>query len=545
MQTLSLNKQILIATLLLASTMGAHAADPLYRIYLNPFLVQKYEQKAVDAGYVRPDAWGIKDEDERFAYVMNKINEFKYSPGIEQARNELINDFKITSYDKELQTIPVLYANLTDAQVKSLRNSDRVVSVDEIKEGKNFIFSTYYDYITNNETVPWAKREVNADDSLTSTMRFYIVDSYLYAPLLTNPWPGAPASTSEFNLVSTDSGSNPGDHAPTVLSVATARSNAERIRGINPGQPIVHLGLGLYSNSGDIEQKINLITSMSEWVNQFSTLNLSLNAEYSSDNSFWQDADVGRAIRRASSRFLVVQSAGNQDDNACGHAFSPADGQAHADDGIMVIGGTDRYGARFPSSSNPAPYNASSAMRSNYGKCIDAWAPGHQMTTTRPDGSLVSLSGTSYSAPIVAALAGRYGTTTTRPIERETYIRESLYSTGQYEYGYNSNELIKIAKYTDPVYHSIPKRLPVSGVYSMTNVVNRNFVVDQKFFNDFWNAGSNSGSIVLDLGYSRNVRGLRVMIRSSAQMGRFDFFVYGSDSITNYKADSSTRCNTV
>jgi len=83
---------------------------------------------------------------------------------------------------------------------------------------------------------------------------------------------------------------------------------------------------------------------------------------------FGHDQIVGRVIRRASGRLLVVQAAGNNDGNACQYAFGYTFGSATKEnDGVLVVGGTDRFGKRYPGFG-----------RSNYDPCVEVWAPGHE-----------------------------------------------------------------------------------------------------------------------------------------------------------------------
>lgn len=210
--------------------------------------------------------------------------------------------------------------------------------------------------------------------------------------------------------------------------------------------------------------------------------------------------------------------------------YTSTGGTPAANDGIRVIGGTDRFGDRYPVTANPWPY--ATEDRSNFGPCIEVWAPGNLMTTTISNGTLVSATGTSFSAPIVAALAGRYGTTATRPVEREAYIKNSRTFTGKYEGASTSNLPIHQAKYTPPSSHSIPKRLPIAAVYSKTNTVNLDKLIDEKFYSSVnWSTGTGWGSIVLNLGSAKNIKGLRAMIRSSATGGQLNFAVHGGNTI--------------
>jgi len=154
------------------------------------------------------------------------------------------------------------------------------------------------------------------------------------------------------------------------------------------------------------------------------------------------------------------------------------------------------------------------------------------MTTTLTNGGLTSATGTPFAAPIVAALAGRYGSTATRPIEREAYIRKNMMFTGHYEQGNSSNLPIYQARYVTPSYNTIPHKLPVAAVYSQTNQTNLHKLVDEKFYDGIdWNAGTHWGSIVLDLGYQRNITGIRVMIRSSSDGGVLNFAAHGGNTI--------------
>ena len=96
------------------------------------------------------------------------------------------------------------------------------------------------------------------------------------------------------------------------------------------------------------------------------------------------DTAVQRLI---DSGVTVVAAAGNSNANACNH--SPA-----------------RVPAAFTTASSDSADQKSSF--SNYGPCVDAYAPGSAITSTWPGGGTKTTSGTSMAAPAVTGVAALY-----------------------------------------------------------------------------------------------------------------------------------------
>ncbi|MCL2310334.1 MAG: hypothetical protein FWC42_08715, partial [Proteobacteria bacterium] len=260
----SIFSQVILG-MVMASGLHAQTVDPMYLVYMNPFFVQKYEQEAIDTGYVRPEIPAMIREEERNNYLFRNLDQFKYSPGVERAKYEITKQFSLRYVKETVVQMPAFYAHLNESEVRELAKSDRVVSVDRIDmDGKNITFSSYYDYTSGGEVIPWGKQAVGADNLFLVTNNFYIVDTPYNSPALNN----------EITLSYTDTTGPDGYHAASALSVAAAKINSFGIRGINPGQPVVHLETDL--TGSPIINKIALIAAMSEWRGQFSTLNLSL-----------------------------------------------------------------------------------------------------------------------------------------------------------------------------------------------------------------------------------------------------------------------------
>jgi subtilisin family serine protease len=108
--------------------------------------------------------------------------------------------------------------------------------------------------------------------------------------------------------------------------------------------------------------------------------NLSLGGEY--------DEWINDAIENAvDSGVTMVVAAGNEADDAC--LYSPASAPS-----AITVGATDTW-----------DYQTSF---SNYGACVDVYAPGDAITSTSKDGSTAIYSGTSMASPHVAGLAALY-----------------------------------------------------------------------------------------------------------------------------------------
>jgi subtilisin family serine protease len=154
---------------------------------------------------------------------------------------------------------------------------------------------------------------------------------------------------------------------------------------------------------------------------------------------------------------FIAQSAGNNYLNACGYAFGYSSKQPISSDGIMVVGGIDYLGAAVKpdASGHPGypnyPY-AGDDPGSNFGSCVEVWAPSKGIKSTwGPDAgyshtdpttwqrndtmytNYVFLSGTSMAAPhiigVAAYLAESQGLSS--PAAIEAAVRNLFFTTGQ------------------------------------------------------------------------------------------------------------------
>jgi subtilisin family serine protease len=153
---------------------------------------------------------------------------------------------------------------------------------------------------------------------------------------------------------------------------------------------------------------------------------------------------------------FIAQSAGNDYQDACSHAFGYSNKTPSNSDGIMVVGGIDYLGKAVTTTPTGgpgyvnAPY-AGNDPGSNYGSCVEVWAPSkvilstwgpnvgydpnNQTTWQRNDttyNNYVDLSGTSMAAPHIAGVAAYIVETQNlgTPGAVEAAVRQLFFTTG-------------------------------------------------------------------------------------------------------------------
>lgn len=506
------------------------AASSLYRVYINPFEVKKLGLAMKEAGTKYfPKRIGNADTIGHYGEVSFAIETLaqRYGVVVESMTSAVSLSFE---------------AYLTHDQMQNLRNDSGVVGVEQINRvaASYSAATTLGDSFNGGEVTTWAKSYVNANQTVNVTTPLYLVDGGLenYGQF-------------DINIISQD---NIGgdiatiDHAGHVAGIIGAKNNGYGAVGINPGQPIKLFGMNSFAQ---VPIALDKAVRNAEATDQFAVANVSLNKRPTTTQNSWQYSGwTGRSFRAASNRLFITQSAGNQNSNACDFAYShPGSGGPtyRVNDGIMVVGGVDRAGSRYTDTYNdfggspyegyagpltfPGPQNrVQLEMGSNTGPCVEAWAPAHEITSVvynfagSPNYTRV-LSGTSFASPIVGALASRYGSISTRPIERENYIRRILVPTGSYAAGLPIN----VVQYSDPAFYSIPKVLSVVGASSPTNPNNLDVLYDGKFFDPvrFWEANSSNGSILFDLGQMKTIVGIRVTVRTALAPQEFENYPMG------------------
>ncbi len=416
-------------------------------------------------------------------------------------------------------------AYLSDESADAIAKDNHVFEVVPMLEEDKAEFSGQWnDYYQGGELISWGKQAIGADDGLTSSNLMYIVDRAAI-PHADN------SSLLPMSFINGYGNWNDSrEHGTFVAGIILAQSNNQFVRGINLGATNVWNVESGMRNPAAFLTAFDWTLLHSEQEGKYGIVNLSSN----SSGGFRFDQQYGKLVRRASSRALVVQSAGNNLDDACAYAYSSTvfdfnlyEYTQNRVDGIVVVGGINNDGMRDAPFDNPN-YNPFFVheLGSNFGHCVEMWAPSSVWSTSVlgfnnglgiPGTQTQSIGkGTSFAAPHVAALAARYGDASTTPVQREAYLRARLKNTGHSD---DSAYAIRVPSFTAAPTFPVPLRLPVSAIAVSTAVAGTDPWTTQDGLHltgNYWNAGSTSGYITFDLGYSRNISSIRLIPEQSA-----------------------------
>src|SRR5215208_5376036 len=237
------------------------------------------------------------------------------------------------------------------------------------------------------QTLPWGIDRIDADVSSTlagngsgavSNVNVYVIAT------------GVDASHPDLNVVNhvNFAGGKNTDchgHGTHVAGTVAARDNASDVVGVAPGAPITGVKVLGCSGHGSNSSVIGGIDWVTANAVKPAVANMSLGGGVS-------NAIDDAVLNSAASGVFYAVAAGNDGADACTH--SPARAGAGTNNGIATIAATD--------SSNLE------ASWSNYGSCVDLWAPGVSILSTRRGGGTTTMSGTSMATPHTTGAAALY-----------------------------------------------------------------------------------------------------------------------------------------
>ena len=227
------------------------------------------------------------------------------------------------------------------------------------------------------QTLPWGIDKVEADSSSTvagngsgavSNVNAYVIDSGIYKH----------SDLNVVNHVNFAGGTNTdcNGHGTHVAGSVAAKDNTSDVVGVAPGAPLTGVKVLGCSGSGSWSGIIKGIDWVTANAKKPAVANMSLGggAMKSVDDAVLNSANSG---------VFYALAAGNDGADACN--YSPARAGAGTDNGIMTVAATNSSDAE--------------TSWSNYGACVDVWAPGASILSTKKGGGTTTMSGTSMASP--------------------------------------------------------------------------------------------------------------------------------------------------
>jgi aqualysin 1 len=265
-------------------------------------------------------------------------------------------------------------ARLTDQQLGSLANHPWVAYVEPDGIVK-----------TRAQEMPWGIDRIEADLSSTqagdgqhaiSNVSVFIIDTGIdpgqgdlnvVAHVKLLPFP---------NFLNTDCHG----HGTHVAGTAAAMDNDLDVVGVAPGAGLFGIKVLSCTGTGSTSAAIKGVDLVTANGPKPGVVNMSLGgpASQALDDAVTNSVNAG---------FFYAVAAGNESTDAC--YGSPS--RLGPIDGVMSVAATDS--------------NEQEASFSNYGNCVDIWAPGVDILSTRIGGGTLVLSGTSMASPHVAGAA--------------------------------------------------------------------------------------------------------------------------------------------
>jgi len=239
------------------------------------------------------------------------------------------------------------------------------------------------------QTLPWGIDRVEADISSTkagngmgavSNVNAYIIDSGIYRHTDLNV-------VKHVNITRDGKNTDCNGHGTHVAGTVAAKDNSRGVVGVAPGAPLI--GVKIISCAG-MGAASTLIKGV-DWVTAHAQKPAIANMSVGLGGNPSQTLDD--AVRKSAKTGIFYSLAvGNKGESTC--SGSPARTGAGINNGIMTVAATDELDQE--------------TSWSNYGSCVDIWAPGARILSTKLGGSTTTMNGTSMAAPHVGGGGALY-----------------------------------------------------------------------------------------------------------------------------------------
>jgi aqualysin 1 len=280
-------------------------------------------------------------------------------------------------------------AEIPDDSLDDVRNNSRVAHVERDEVVTAF-----------DQKIPWGIKRIGANESSTRAgngsgrvtgVNIYVIDS----GIATNPDLNV---VRRRNLLTRGPNSDCNGHGTHVAGTLAAKDNRIDVVGVAPGAPLTSVKVLDCNGQGTARKVIEAI----DWVTRDvkgpdgragtsddkkpAVVNLSLGGSA-------RIKSLNTAVRNSVAKGIFYSlAAGNDGLNAC--KISPAMTGAGTNNGILTTA-TINQADREPS-------------WSNFGRCVDLWAPGVNILSTWLGGATKTITGTSQAAPHAGGTAALY-----------------------------------------------------------------------------------------------------------------------------------------
>ena len=242
------------------------------------------------------------------------------------------------------------------------------------------------------QTVPWGIDMIDADISSTgagdgqgevTNVNAYIIDT------------GIDKNHADLNVVNhvnftRGKNTDCNGHGTHIAGTVAAEDNERGVVGVAPGAPLIGVKVLGCRGRGTVSGVIEGIDWVTANANRPAIANMSLVGEASV-------ALDHAVVKSAASGIFYAVAAGNDDADACN--YSPARAGAGTNNGIATVAATSREDKE--------------SSWSNYGSCVDIWAPGARILSSKQGGGKTTKSGTSMASAHVGGGAALYLTSHT------------------------------------------------------------------------------------------------------------------------------------
>jgi subtilisin family serine protease len=261
-------------------------------------------------------------------------------------------------------------ARIPEQRLDEVRADERVAYVEPDKTAE-----------ITAQTLPWGINKIDADSSSTragngsgavSNVNAYVIDTGIYKAHIDL------SVVQHVNFTGDGRNRDCHGHGTHVAGTVAAKDNSSDVVGAAPGAPLTGVKVLRCNGTGPYSGIIKGVDWVTANAKKPAIANMSLGGPTS------QALDDAVKNSAASGIFYSL-AASNDGDDACD--YSPARAGAGTNNGIATVAATN-------SSDGETSW-------SNYGSCVDIWAPGASILSTKMGGGTTTFSGTSMSAPHV------------------------------------------------------------------------------------------------------------------------------------------------